>query len=67
MLFLHGTRDPFGTPDEMRALAAQLPLATLEIIAGGDHSLQAPARSDPAGTSVERAVDLAAAWIAAHA
>ena len=27
MLFLHGTRDPFGTPDAMRALASSLPPA----------------------------------------
>src|SRR5687768_1460746 len=36
MLFLHGTRDPFGSPEEMTALAARLPSATLEIIDGGD-------------------------------
>ena len=64
MLFLHGTRDPFGSPDEMRALAAALPGATLEIIDGGDHSLVAPKRADPSGQSVERAVDIAVKWIA---
>jgi len=65
MLFLHGTRDPFGTPDEMRELAGTLPLATLHIIEGGDHSLVV-ARKDGAD-SVERAVQTAAAWIAEHA
>ena len=39
MLFLHGTRDPFGTPDELRALAERLPRATLSLVEGGDHSL----------------------------
>ena len=39
MLFLHGTRDPFGSPDEMRELVASLPNATLHLIDGGDHSL----------------------------
>ncbi len=39
MLFLHGTRDPFGSPDEMRELVASLPGATLQLIDGGDHSL----------------------------
>jgi pimeloyl-ACP methyl ester carboxylesterase len=63
MLFLHGTRDPFGSPDEMRELAASLPGATLEIVDGGDHSLVAPKRADQAGNSVERAVETAVNWI----
>jgi predicted alpha/beta-hydrolase family hydrolase len=58
MLFLHGTKDPFGTADEMRALAESLPLATLELIDGGDHSLVVK-RKDGAD-SVERAVATAA-------
>ena len=61
MLFLHGTRDPFGSPDEMRELVATLPSATLEVIDGGDHSLVAPKRQDP--DSLVRAIDLAARWI----
>ena len=66
MLFLHGTRDPFGSPDEMRAVTA-MPggRARLEIIEGGDHSLVAPKRTDP--KSLERAIDIAAQWILAHA
>jgi len=63
MLFLHGTRDAFGTPDEMRELASRLPGATLEIIEGGDHSLVATKRADPEGLSLERAMDLAARWM----
>lgn len=39
MLFLHGTRDPFGTPDEMTALVEGLPTAALHLVQGGDHSL----------------------------
>jgi len=63
MLFLQGTRDPFGTPDEMQSLAASLPLATLHLIEGGDHSLVATKGADPHGDSVERAVAIAAAWV----
>ena len=66
MLFLQGTRDPFGSPDEMRALIATLPSATLEILEGGDHSLVAPRGQDPSGQSLEKAVDLAASWMAAR-
>jgi len=64
MLFLHGTRDPFGSPDELSDLVAALPLATLSIVDGGDHSLVAPKRQDPKGESVEGAVETAVAWIA---
>jgi uncharacterized protein len=39
MLFLHGTRDPFGTKEEMRELIDELPTSTLNIVEGGDHSL----------------------------
>lgn len=63
MLFLHGTRDPFGSPDEMRDLVAGLPSATLEIIDGGDHSLLAPRQKPTASGSLERTLDLAAGWI----
>ena len=63
MLFLHGSRDPFGTPDEMRDLTRGLPGATLELIDDGDHSLVAPKRTDPAGASVRTALDRAAAWM----
>jgi predicted alpha/beta-hydrolase family hydrolase len=62
MLFLHGTRDPFGTPDEMRDLVGGLGTrARLEIIDGGDHSLVAPKRVDP--SSLQRAIGIAAEWI----
>lgn len=39
MLFLQGTRDPFGSKEEMRELIDELPTSTLHIVEGGDHSL----------------------------
>jgi len=39
MLFVHGERDPFGTPEEMTALVDRLPNATLHLVEKGDHSL----------------------------
>ena len=63
MLFLHGTRDPFGTPEEMRDLVASLPMATLHLVDEGDHSLAVPKRRDPNGRSLDDAMDVAAAWI----
>jgi predicted alpha/beta-hydrolase family hydrolase len=59
MLFVHGTRDPFGSPDEMRALTSTLPSAFLHLVDGGDHSLQRSRRWD----TVDEAIDTAAAWI----
>jgi hypothetical protein len=58
MLFLHGTRDPFGTPDEMTSLAAALPLATLHVIERADHSL-VTGRSRPVSDDV---LDLVGQW-----
>ena len=63
MLFLHGTRDGFGTPEEMEALAAALPHATLRLCDQGDHSLVAPKKADPKGQLLEDAMDVAAAWM----
>lgn len=63
MLFLHGSRDPFGGPDEMTTLVDGLDRTTLHLVDGGDHSLVARKRDDPAGTSLERAMDMAAEWI----
>jgi predicted alpha/beta-hydrolase family hydrolase len=45
MLFVQGSRDAFGTPDELRATIKQHHLpATLHVIEGGDHSLKVPKR-----------------------
>ena len=61
MLFLHGSRDPFGTPEEMQTLAGELPQSRLHLIDGGDHSLVVK-RKDGAD-SVERAVAVAVEWM----
>lgn len=63
MLFLHGTRDPFGTPDEMDALTQGLTGATLRLVDQGDHSLVAPKKADPDGQRLDDALDTAAAWM----
>jgi len=63
MLFLHGTRDSFGSPEEMRELTATLRGATLELVEDGDHSLVRPKRADPKAQSIDHVVDVAAAWM----
>jgi predicted alpha/beta-hydrolase family hydrolase len=43
MLFVQGSRDAFGSPDELRATIKNHHLpATLHIVAAGDHSLKVP-------------------------
>jgi predicted alpha/beta-hydrolase family hydrolase len=63
MLFVQGSRDPFGSPDEMQALVAALPQASLQLLEGGDHSIAAARRADRDGQLLERAMDLASAWM----
>lgn len=60
MLFAHGTKDPFGSPEEMAALVAALPTAILHLVDKGDHSLVARR-----GELVSDAVlDFVVAWMA---
>lgn len=60
MLFLSGTKDPFGTPDEFRELVTGLSRATLELFDGGDHSIQTRKKGEDL---VASAIDHAARWI----
>jgi uncharacterized protein len=61
MLFVQGTRDAFGTPDELApALAAVQPAPTVHVVDRGDHSFRLP-RKDPAAQAalyagVQRAI-----------
>jgi predicted alpha/beta-hydrolase family hydrolase len=46
MLFVQGTRDSLGTPDEIKPFVKNLrPAATIHEIEGGDHSFKAPKKS----------------------
>jgi predicted alpha/beta-hydrolase family hydrolase len=64
MLFVQGTRDPFGTADDIRALLPSLQHAELHEVAGGDHSFKVPGRkNDP----LEGIMDVVAAWILGNA
>jgi predicted alpha/beta-hydrolase family hydrolase len=48
MLFIQGSRDAFGTPNELRPVLEPLtPPATLHVVEGGDHSFKI-SRKDPA-------------------
>lgn len=57
-LFVHGDRDPFGTPDEMRAALESIPARhRLLLVAGGRHGLD-PDRDDVVTPTVETALGL---------
>ncbi len=46
MLFVQGSRDPFGTPDELRPILASLEARTaLHVVEGGGHSLEVSKRA----------------------
>ncbi len=65
MLFVQGSRDVFGTTDEIIALIKRLHLpATLYPIEGGDHSLKVPKKGNPPQAQVyETIMDEIANWL----
>ena len=65
MLFVQGSRDTFGTPDELRPIVTSLePPADLYVVEGGDHSLKvrkgAGVRQEDIYSTVQ---DQIAAWL----
>jgi predicted alpha/beta-hydrolase family hydrolase len=68
MLFVQGSRDPFGTPDELRSLCASLRApADLVFVEEGDHSLVVPRRLGVSREEVlTAAADSIAGWVRAR-
>lgn len=66
MLFVQGSRDAFGTADEIRALLPSLPLAALFVVDGGDHSFKVPARIAKPDEVLRRVFDAAAAFVGTY-
>jgi predicted alpha/beta-hydrolase family hydrolase len=63
MLFIQGSRDAFGTPEEMMpALAPVTPPATLHVVAGGDHSFKVSRGGDQAAVYAD-AQRTIATWV----
>jgi hypothetical protein len=64
MLIVQGERDPFGTPDELRAAFEPLSgRVTLHIVANGDHSLAASRRAGSLASTYSELQDVIARWI----
>ncbi|HYS49805.1 MAG TPA: alpha/beta fold hydrolase [Xanthobacteraceae bacterium] len=57
MLFIQGSRDAFGTPDELRPIIQRLKIPIdLYVVEGGDHSFKVPKRAGIAQEDVYRAM-----------
>ncbi len=64
MLFVQGSRDVFGTAEELRPIVKKLSRATLHVIEGGDHSLKVPKSAGVTQDEVYEAVqDEIARWL----
>ncbi|MCA1586087.1 MAG: hypothetical protein LC791_15395 [Acidobacteria bacterium] len=68
MLIVQGTRDPFGSPEDIRVAtqggAASAPLLNVLAVEGGDHSLGVPKSAPRTGASVlDEMLDGVVAWM----
>src|SRR5229473_428240 len=65
MLFVQGSRDAFGTPDELRPILAKLEApAALHVVENGDHSFKVPKRAGIAQDEIYEAIlDRIEAWL----
>jgi predicted alpha/beta-hydrolase family hydrolase len=63
MLFIQGSADTFGNEAEMQGLMPTLQHATLEVVAGGDHSLKVKGGAKAVEAAFDSAIDTAAAWM----
>jgi predicted alpha/beta-hydrolase family hydrolase len=65
MLFVQGTRDALGTPDEIKPFIKNLrPAAKIYSIEGGDHSFKAPKKlGKPPDQIFEAAMDEIDHWV----
>lgn len=62
LLFVQGSRDTFGTADEIRTLMPTLQRATLHEVAEGDHGFKAPKRAGSPDAIMAGVMDAVAAW-----
>ncbi len=64
MLFVQGSRDAFGTPDELRPVLTDCAHADLHVVEGGDHSFRVRGKDAPSAEEVHTGLqDAIADWI----
>ena len=65
MLFVQGSRDPFGTPDELQTVLTRCRDARLHLVDGGGHSLKRKGQGAPGTDELYEAIQAEIAmWIA---
>jgi predicted alpha/beta-hydrolase family hydrolase len=65
MLFVQGSRDAFGTPDELRPVLATLTApADLLVVEGGDHSFTVSRNAATQGAVMQKLYGDVSGWIA---
>lgn len=62
MLFVQGSRDTFGTADEIRDMLPSLQQATVHEIGGGDHSFKVPGGASRQGPVLAGIMNAVTAW-----
>jgi len=63
MLFVQGSRDTFGTPDELAPILERLsPRPLLHVVEGGDHSFKVPKSVKPQQQVHEEVMDEVGRW-----
>jgi predicted alpha/beta-hydrolase family hydrolase len=62
-LFVQGSRDTFGTADDIRSVLPSMPRATLHEVRGGDHSFKVPGGAKAQAPAMDAVMDAVAAWI----
>ena len=68
MLFVQGSRDAFGTPDELGPVLTDCQRAELHVVEGGDHSFRVRGKNSPAADEVHAGVQEAITdWIVRNA
>ena len=64
MLFIQGTRDSFGTPDELQPVVTACQRAHLHVVEGADHAFKPRGRDMPSLEHVwEKTQDKIAEWV----
>ncbi len=61
LLFVQGTRDPFGAADEIAALLPSLQQPTLHVVTGGDHSFKVTGKGK--GDPIDEIMDVVARFV----
>ncbi len=64
MLVVQGDRDTFGRPDELQRALEGVERATIQVVAGGDHSFKVPARTGKSREQTHGAIqDAIVGWM----